>query len=96
MIRPPNPKTDPESDQYRLVEALWEGSAEVMHVDPDSAWDKAVFFAGIKAAILAIDRLLPEGDEPPEVLILKMLTDCDDYFREMQQGLDESRAARKS
>ena len=60
-------------------------------MDATSSWDKAVFFAGIKAAILAIDKLLPEGDEPPEVLIIGMLTDCDKFFTQMQADVEASR-----
>lgn len=96
MDPPLNPKTDPKSDEYSFVEALWEGTAEVMHVDPTSPWDKAVFFAGVKAAIVAIDHLLPDDEVPPEVHIMKMLTDCDAYFMEIQQGLDEGSAVLKS
>ena len=87
---------DPHSDDYSLVESLWEAAAEVMHVDPASQWDKAVFYAGIKSAIMAIDQLLPCGNPPPEVSIAAMLTDVDRFFIQLQQTLEQAEEARLS
>lgn len=86
--------TDPDSDEYSVVEDLWEGAAKVMQIDPALVWEKTMFVAGMKAALVAMDTVLAEEDPPvtAEDFLDEMCDECDEFCHAMRLDLEARRA----
>jgi len=82
-----NPKTDVKSEDYSLVESLWEGSCIHTGQDPHDLKDKTRFFAGAWAVLLALRTCVDDGEYCPDMALDGMLADCRRFFDETRQDL---------